>query len=248
MAQAGQRRIVSIETSAVVPAVTTVLRSQGIPPDVTPNWRTMALVEEATELFRSLARPAGVWASISFSEFEELFAGDGFNAPATPVDATARQADELAMFAVTVGPELPSAIEDLFERQEPALASMLDGYASEGVELVADQLERVYVEWLAAENRLEEGSGTLRYSPGYCGWHVSGQRRLFRYLGPEDVGISLRESCLMQPLKSISGVIIAGRRAIFDFENTFDFCEECSTWTCRDRISAVLGGATDGDT
>jgi hypothetical protein len=208
----------------------------------------MALAEEARELFRSLARPAGVWSSISFAEFTELFAGDGLNAPATPVDETARQADELAMFAVTVGPELPAAIVDLFERQEPALASMLDGYASEGVEMVADQLERAYVEWLVAESRLDAGSGTLRYSPGYCGWHVSGQRRLFRFLMPEDVGISLRESCLMQPLKSISGVIIAGRCEIFDFENTFDFCEECSTWTCRERISAVLGGTTDGDT
>ena len=125
---------------------------------------------------------------------------------------------------------------------------MLDGYASEGVERAADQLERAYVDWLSSEGRLEADSGTLRYSPGYCGWHVSGQRKLFRYLVPEDAGISLRESCLMQPLKSISGVIITGRRAIFDFENTFDFCEECSTWTCRERISAVFGGTTDGDT
>jgi hypothetical protein len=86
----------------------------------------------------------------------------------------------------------------------------------------------------------------LRYSPGYCGWHVSGQRKLFDYLLPEEIGITLRESFLMQPLKSISGVVIAGRRQIFDFENTFDFCDDCSTWTCRERISAILGGARNG--
>jgi hypothetical protein len=247
MTAAPEQRVVSLEVEAVVPTVETALQAQGIPPDVTPNWRTLELAEEAREIFRRLAKPVGVWAPVTRTSFAELFRGEGQNAPATPVDVTANQADELAMFAVTVGPELPAAIVDLFDRQDPALGSMLDGYASEGVELAADLLEHSYTEWLRRESRVGPESGVLRYSPGYCGWHVSGQRKLFDYLGPQQIGIELRESCLMQPLKSISGVIFAGRREIFEFENTFDFCEECSTWACRERIGAVLGGAGNGD-
>ena len=123
---------------------------------------------------------------------------------------------------------------------------MLDAQASEGAELAANETENRYVSWLAGKGRFNSRSGALRYSPGYCGWHVSGQRKLFDHLLPEKIGITLRESFLMQPLKSISGVVIAGQRQIFDFENTFDFCEDCSTWTCRERISAAMEGARNG--
>lgn len=242
------REIVPIAAEAVVPSRQAVLRAQGIPPQVTPNRRTLELAQQALEIFQRLAEPIGVWVSIPLSGFEEVFAGEGNNAPATPVDDTASRANDLALFAVTVGERLPLDIGALFDRQDPALASMLDSYASEGAELAADFLESRYVEWLSENGRLGVESKALRYSPGYCGWHVSGQKRLFDYVLPGEVGITLRESFLMEPLKSISGVIIAGRKEIFDFENTFDFCDECSTLTCRERVDAVLGGSIDGAT
>ena len=249
MMEAGlQRELFSIPIAEVVPPVRAVLRSQGIPPDIEPNWRTVELAEEAEKIFRQLARPVGVWLPISVEEFTRMLAGEGLNAEATPVEDTVVRADDLALFAVTVGSDLPRVIGDLFARQDPALGSMLDSYASEGVELAADLLEQRFVESLKRVRKETGDFGVLRYSPGYCGWDVSGQRRLFAILQPRDVGISLRESCLMQPLKSISGVLIGGRREIFDFENTFDFCDECTTWVCRERIAVVSGGSRDGAT
>lgn len=241
-----QRELVTLDTGSVVPTVARALRAQGIPPDVTPNWRTMEVAEKAEEIYRQLARPVGVWASVGRAGFEAIFAGEGHNADATPVEQTVRRADSLALFAVTLGREVPRAISDLFDRQDPALASMLDAYASEGVELAAERLENRYVDSLTTTSGPDPDRGVLRYSPGYCGWHVTGQRKLFQFLNPGDVGISLGKSCLMQPLKSVSGVIISGRREIFDFENTYDFCEECSDWVCRERIAAVMGETTNG--
>ena len=86
-----------------------------------------------------------------------------------------------------------------------------------------------------------EGTALLRYSPGYCGWHVSGQKRLFEFLQPQQIGITLRESFLMQPLKSISGVMIAGPIDIHRFKNDYPFCERCETEGCRERIRALAG-------
>ena len=52
---------------------------------------------------------------------------------------------------------------------------------------------------------------TNRFSPGYCGWHVSEQQRLFRLFGTESpCGVSLTDSSLMVPIKSVSGVIGLG--------------------------------------
>jgi len=81
--------------------------------------------------------------------------------------------------------------------------------------------------------------GVLRYSPGYCGWHVTGQRRLFAALRPEQIGITLGDSCLMEPLKSVSGVLIAGPRKIHQFKDAFPFCEQCTTRGCRERLRAL---------
>ena len=53
------------------------------------------------------------------------------------------------------------------------------------------------------------------------------------------IGIELSDSCLMSPLKSVSGVLVAGPAEIHDFENDFEFCLDCTTWECRDRIASI---------
>jgi hypothetical protein len=80
----------------------------------------------------------------------------------------------------------------------------------------------------------------LAYSPGYCGWHVTGQRKLFKYLRPEEIGITLNASCLMQPLKSVSGVLVVGPGHVHKFQPTYSFCETCREKQCRERIATVL--------
>jgi hypothetical protein len=64
-------------------------------------------------------------------------------------------------------------------------------------------------------------------------------------LRPEEIGITLRESCLMEPLKSISGVLVAARPEDHRFDNTYQFCRTCSTQTCRSRIAAVESRGTE---
>ena len=51
---------------------------------------------------------------------------------------------------------------------------------------------------------------TNRFSPGYCGWNVSEQHKLFSLLPGNFCGIRLTESALMDPVKSVSGIIGIG--------------------------------------
>jgi hypothetical protein len=51
---------------------------------------------------------------------------------------------------------------------------------------------------------------TNRYSPGYCGWYVAEQHKLFQLVPDNYCGIRLTESALMDPVKSISGIIGIG--------------------------------------
>ena len=97
------------------------------------------------------------------------------------------------------------------------------------VERAADWLEERIDEW--AE---EQGLGTTnRYSPGYCEWDVSEQHRFFSLLPEAFCGVSLTESSLMQPTKSVSGVMGIGHSA----QKRAHACSICTMVNCfrRDR-------------
>jgi hypothetical protein len=48
----------------------------------------------------------------------------------------------------------------------------------------------------------------------------------------------------MQPLKSVSGVLVAGAGEIHDFDNDYDFCDTCTKHQCRERIASLAKGRT----
>ena len=70
--------------------------------------------------------------------------------------------------------------------------------------------------------------------------HVRPAVHLFAHLQPADIGISLSASCLMYPLKSVSGVIVAAKRGAFHSTDDFPFCGDCPTHACRERIAAFV--------
>ena len=133
-------------------------------------------------------------------------------------------------------------IGELFQAGEYPLGAVLDATASEGAERAADVVQERWAVVLAGGSGGATGRGPrlLRYSPGYCGWNVSGQRALFRALLPEQIGIALNASCLMTPLKSVSGVIIGGPAEIHSFANDYPFCMRCREWTCRERLRRLM--------
>jgi cobalamin-dependent methionine synthase I len=116
---------------------------------------------------------------------------------------------------------------------------MLDAIASEATELAADGLEQRILDERIRLGAVAPSTSLVRYSPGYCGWHLSGQRALFAALKPEAIGLTLRDSCLMEPLKSISGVMVLGHPDIHEFSPTYSCCSECRTATCLPRMRRV---------
>jgi len=232
--------VMHFSSPAATPDRRTVLSAQGIPDDATVPDRVAALVEEAFEIYSRLVEPAGIQAEISTEEFAAIYRGEGGNAPRTPLAGIFPDARRLALFAVTIGQPVCLEISRLFSDRDPALGYALDTIASAGADSLAEVMARRFETDLAPSSEIAHRVRVLPYSPGYCGWHVSGQGKLFAALRPERVGISLNASYLMQPLKSVSGVLVAADPEVHEFDIDFPFCADCADQACRQRIQSVL--------
>ncbi len=81
---------------------------------------------------------------------------------------------------------------------------MVDTAGSVCVEMAADLLQDHLLE--QAEH---QGKGlSMRFSPGYCDWHLSGQRLIFDALDASTIGVSLNDYDVMAPSKTISAVAL----------------------------------------
>jgi hypothetical protein len=215
-----------------------VLANQGIPAGRMLPETIQNVYLAARGLFARIVRPIGMLAEISSDDFAVLYAGEGQNEPATPVGEIFRRADHLALYAATVGRPVSDGIDECFRSKDFALGAMLDSFASASADKLGELIQSRFLRMLSNGGRIASGVQALRYSPGYCGWHISGQRKLFASLKPEQIGITLRESFLMQPLKSVSGVVIVGLPGIHAIEDTYPFCERCKTHGCRERAGS----------
>ncbi len=233
------RRTVSLNKDRVMPSLAAVLRSQGIPDRSLASKRVIEVAEMALIIHRELAAPAGIIMDIDHAAFDPVYRGLGLNEETTPLGLVAPAAEQLALFAITLGRAVSDRISLLFDEQEFALGSLLDSAASESAEMACEVLRSEYRRHLDGQGRFHAELGLLPFSPGYCGWHISAQRALFDVLQPGGIGLSLSETFLMEPLKSISGVFVAAPKPAFEFDDDFPYCTTCRTHTCRERIAEL---------
>jgi hypothetical protein len=220
-----------------------VLAQLGIPEGTELSDRIERLYGHAIGVLAVTIAPAGVIEEIPGDAFAAVYRGEGKNAPETPLAHIAPKAEHLALFAVTLGEPLSKAVAECFAGADFALGYTLDAMASVAADAAAVLAEQRYARALRARGWATPDGAVLRYSPGYCGWDITGQKRLFAALRPAPIGLTLTDSCLMQPLKSVSGVLVAGPRAIHRFPPNFEFCARCAERTCRDRLAALVAGA-----
>ena len=107
------------------------------------------------------------------------------------------------VFAATVG----IGIDRLIARYlpvSPAKALVLDGIGAERVESLCDRFNGD----MAQAKALEGCSLRPRFSAGYGDFNIEVQRDIFRLLDcPKKLGLSLNDSMLMSPSKSVTAII-----------------------------------------
>ena len=117
-----------------------------------------------------------------------------------------KESDSVAVFLCTAGKEIGIRSRQAMHEKDLIKGYIYDLVGSEVVEAAADMMQNDL-----EKNVLLSGKKiTNRYSPGYCGWYVGEQHKLFQLVPDNFCGIRLTPSALMDPVKSVSGIIGIG--------------------------------------
>jgi hypothetical protein len=160
--------------------------------DKDPGTWTLDLVRRAIEEAKTLSRPRGVY---EFLDRGRL-----------PVHPVFESGERVGLCICTIGPELEAGVSDLMRKGELARGVVLDAVGSEMAEATA----RVLDERMEAEEAREGHLASARFSPGYGGWDLEGQRLLFDILDGGRIGVELSPSMMMTPRKSVSFAVNFG--------------------------------------
>lgn len=131
--------------------------------------------------------------------------------------------EEVVVFAATIGLEMDRLIRR-YTSLSPAKALFFQAIGAERIESLCDTF--------CAE--LKESGLQLRprFSPGYGDLPLDLQKDLFRVLDcPRKIGLTLNESLLMSPSKSVTAIIGIGGGA----EETKNKCSACEKKDCAYR-------------
>jgi hypothetical protein len=232
------REVVHFSKREAVPEAGEVLAAQSLPDEDALAPRLRCLLDEAMAAYASLVEPRAVREDLSPESFAGVLAPLGIPGDDLAVGRVYPRAEGLALFVATVGEAVPARIRRLFDDTALAEGWMLDAVASAGADLLADRLAERFQRALVQQGMND--TRVLPYSPGYCGWPTRGQRPLFDTLRPEEIGVTLNDSCLMSPIKTVSGVLVAGPGEAHKFRPDFPFCDDCQTHECGRRMASVL--------
>ena len=136
-----------------------------------------------------------------------------------------KHSKQFAIFVATAGEEFEQYQKKLQAEGDIVKVYIADTLGSLIAERTGDIMEK------ALEQEIFPLKHTNRVSPGYCGWNITEQKNLFEYIGHNNCDIQLSDSCLMHPIKSISGVIGIGE----EVTERIYACTFCELKTCYKR-------------
>lgn len=110
---------------------------------------------------------------------------------------------KVIVMAATVGEAIEKQVTKSFEEGRYSFSVLLDAAATAAVEQVADAMEKTI------HNEVKRLGLAMkwRFSPGYGNWPIQQQTEILNLAGGCDIGISLTESLMLMPRKSITAVI-----------------------------------------
>jgi hypothetical protein len=216
------------------------LRLLGFPPGHQLNDRSRQLVEWARQWYAENGRP---WIfsrsadGLEMGEEKIFLSGAEFSSERLFAQFRAAKAHDAMLVAVSAGPECEAKARECWQEGKPDEYFFLEMYGSAVVEFLVTHAAGRVCAW-AEQN----GMAVLpHYSPGYTGWPVSDQPKLWEVIRGEGASLfpaelEVMESGMLRPKKSLLTVfgltrhpekVLPGSKLVP--------CENCSLPNCQYR-------------
>ena len=197
-----------------------IFRSMGYPDPSSPAQDMEAVVMSLVERFAAVCHPR-------FRYIESSVEG---LSPKGIIMKGLSGADKYLLFIATAGMEFQQEIDKIAQEGDIVKVYAADLIGSE----IAEATVRECVKAIEADYAPLGVSNS--YSPGYCGWVLSEQREIFSRFGADTCGVKLNDSCLMYPIKSVSGIVSVGAAV----EKREYGCAICGRKDCyKNRLKSI---------
>jgi hypothetical protein len=145
---------------------------------------------------------------------------------ALPEECLFDSAEKVAFCICTIGKGLEKKVKSLSRKGELGKAVILDAIGSVAAESTAEYTYQV----IRDKTKRKSLHPSTRFSPGYGGWKLEGQKLFFDLLPADKIGVSLNKSFMMMPRKSVSFAVNLSKKP---FRNKKTPCEVCGLKECR---------------
>ena len=181
----------------------------------------LELVASCKEEILKTARPKFLFSpTFDLRTYENQLFADNLLLVGKNIKAHLNGCDRAVFLAVTIGIEIDRLIRTA-EATNMARAVVLDAVSNVAVEEAADIAENQLRERLASKKEYLTG----RFSPGYGDFPISFGRELLRYVdAARRIGLSVTQSGIMTPRKSVSAVLGISKTKVCGKLAT---CENC---------------------
>lgn len=191
-----------------------------------PNPVVQELMEELLSEIRTVCKP-----KFCYSIFDSKSVGrTGLNiggvtfTPGPIIHKALESGEKQYIIIATAGVEFDEWLHKVNVQGDILTTYLADSIGSE----IAEATVRMACEKVGQEAARNGFQVSNSYSPGYCNWHVSEQQKLFSLFPDAPCGVTLNDSSLMSPIKSVSTVVAVGR----EIERRPYGCEICSLKSC----------------
>jgi hypothetical protein len=213
--------------------VSEVLRYLGYPVSVEPGAHLQDILEDWVLEAGRRACPRAIYLVLPVSQLRprslRLQAAAGEVEFHGAVGEFLGASECIAAFVATAGFGVERLASELMEQGDNLAAMIVNAVGAER----AEAAEAMVIEQLREQAMKCDFAPTLPYSPGYCGMALTEQRTLFGLFDGCDIGVTLTDSCLMRPLKSVSGLI--GLGPVERVQAFGSPCERCELYSCAMR-------------
>ncbi len=179
----------------------------GVVPEPFPELIKQSLLE--TPQYCNIRGGYKTFNSIEINRSKESITIDNQTfSPSKIITTQLQESTSAVLFICTAGEEISNHSNKFLNQGDPILAYIFDVIGSVVVEKATDKIQKL----LEIDSKKSGLNISDRYSPGYCEWSVAEQQKLFSLLPDNFCGVTLSESSLMTPIKSLSGIIGIGAK------------------------------------